>query len=80
MVVRRLQVILGLAVMAPLAASACSTCFGAADDAQTKGMNAAILVLIAFTAGVMMTLASTGAACVVRARRQDQRPTPEDLP
>ncbi len=33
----------------PAAAHACSTCFGAADDPQTEGRNAAILTLMITT-------------------------------
>jgi hypothetical protein len=34
-------------------ASACSTCFGAQDSAQTKGMNMAILGLLVIIGGVL---------------------------
>ncbi|HYN20411.1 MAG TPA: hypothetical protein VE078_05595 [Thermoanaerobaculia bacterium] len=36
-----------LLALAPQIASACSTCFGAADAPMTKGMNSAILLLMA---------------------------------
>jgi uncharacterized iron-regulated membrane protein len=47
------RTVLGLAASAawlalPEAASACATCYGAADSAATKGMNNAILVLVGF--------------------------------
>jgi uncharacterized membrane protein YccC len=38
--------ILGLDLILPQVASACATCFGAADAPMTKGMNNAILMLI----------------------------------
>lgn len=49
----RTRTVLGLAASAawlalPEAASACATCFGAADSPMTKGMNNAILVLVGF--------------------------------
>ena len=49
----RARMVLGLAASAawlalPQAASACATCYGAADSPQTKGMNNAILVLVGF--------------------------------
>jgi uncharacterized membrane protein YccC len=37
---------LGLDLILPQIASACATCFGAADAPMTKGMNNAILMLI----------------------------------
>lgn len=37
---------LGLDLILPQIASACATCFGAADSPMTKGMNNAILMLI----------------------------------
>jgi hypothetical protein len=48
---RRAGMLAGLAVAAiaialPPVASACATCFGAADAPMTKGMNNAILMLI----------------------------------
>jgi hypothetical protein len=47
------RTVLGLAASAawlalPEAASACATCYGAADSAATKSMNNAILVLVGF--------------------------------
>jgi hypothetical protein len=47
------RTVLGLAASAawlalPEAASACATCYGAADSPMTKGMNNAILVLVGF--------------------------------
>lgn len=47
------RTVLGLAAWAvwlalPEAASACATCYGAADSPQTQGMNNAILVLVGF--------------------------------
>lgn len=49
----RTRTILGLAALAawlalPEAASACATCYGAADSPMTQGMNNAILVLVGF--------------------------------
>ncbi len=57
------------ALITPLTAPACSTCFGAADDMQTRGMNAAILVLLTVLGGVLITLALAGMMCVMRVRR-----------
>jgi len=39
-------------------ASACSTCFGAQDSAQTKGMNMAILGLLVIIGGVLAAFAT----------------------
>lgn len=39
--------VLVLSLAVPQIASACATCFGAADSPMTKGMNNAILMLIA---------------------------------
>jgi len=58
------------ALISPGAARACATCFGAADDAQTQGMNAAILVLLGVTVTVLATLFGTGAAFAAAARRR----------
>ena len=49
----RTRTVFGLAASAvwlalPEAASACATCYGAADSPMTKGMNNAILVLVGF--------------------------------
>jgi len=41
-----IALILGLDLILPQIASACATCFGAADSPMTKGMNNAILMLI----------------------------------
>ncbi|MBI1318866.1 MAG: hypothetical protein GC168_07940 [Candidatus Hydrogenedens sp.] len=52
------------------AALACTACMGAADDAQTNGMNAAILFLLGVT-GVVLSLLAGGAGFIVwRAARQ----------
>ena len=41
------------AFLAPQAALACATCFGAADSSQTAGMNMAILTLLGVTGAVL---------------------------
>ncbi len=55
-----------IAVAALLADShvwACATCFGAPDDPQTKGMNAAILTLLGVTYSLFLVM--IGAAFVI---------------
>jgi hypothetical protein len=47
---------------------ACATCFGAADDPQTHGMNAAILTLLSVTYGLFFTMGAAGFVLWRRAR------------
>lgn len=39
---------------------ACATCFGAQDDPQTQGMNAAILTLLGVTYGLFAAMIAAG--------------------
>lgn len=48
---------------------ACATCFGAADSAQTEGMNMAIFTLLGFTALVLGCLAAAFVYFWRRAKR-----------
>lgn len=46
------------AFILPAAAQACATCFGAADDPQTEGRNAAILTLMVTTYTLFFAMAT----------------------
>lgn len=59
-----------VALASPSGAWACATCFGAPGDAQTEGMNAAILTLVGVTAVVLSTLAVAGYAVGRRSGRE----------
>lgn len=54
-------------------AAACATCFGAEDSALTKGMNSAILTLLAIVAVVQVGFGAAFVAFIVRARRLRER-------
>ena len=53
------------------AASACSVCFGDPNDAQSHGMNMAILTLLGVTGGVLGTVVAFGAKIALRIRRAE---------
>jgi hypothetical protein len=57
--------IFGLFLAAPRAAFACSACVGRSDDAVTKGLNAAVLTLMAALLLVMGPLVGL-LVCVIR--------------
>ncbi len=52
-------------------ASACSVCFGDPDDAQSHGMNMAILTLLGVTGGVMSTIVAFATTIALRIRRAE---------
>jgi hypothetical protein len=52
-------------------ASACSVCFGDPNDAQSHGMNMAILTLLGVTGGVMTTIIAFGTTIALRIRRAE---------
>jgi len=49
----RIVLMVAFYALAPTAALACATCFGAKDAPQTKGMNMAILGMLVVTVGIM---------------------------
>ncbi len=53
-------------------ASACSVCFGDPDNAQSHGMNMAILTLLGVTGGVMGTVVAFGTTIALRIRRAER--------
>ena len=59
-------------LLAPPAA-ACATCFGAADSSLTRGMNGAIVTLLAIVAAVQLGFVALFATFVRRAKRLRQR-------
>ncbi len=65
-------VLVGLLVVAQPAA-ACATCFGAEDSALTKGMNSAIMTLLAIVAVVQLGFAAAFIGFVLRSRRLRER-------
>ncbi len=54
-------------------AAACATCFGADDSALTKGMNSAIVTLLAIVAVVQVGFAALFVGFVLRSRRLRER-------
>ncbi|MFL6291348.1 MAG: hypothetical protein ACJ759_10675 [Thermoanaerobaculia bacterium] len=71
--------VLGLDLILPQIASACATCFGAADAPMTKGMNNAILMLIAFVGIVYVGIGKVVWDFRKRSRRlaEKERPKPQ---
>ncbi len=67
-----LFVLIGLVIVAQ-PASACATCFGADDSALTKGMNSAILTLLAIVAVVQVGFAAAFIVFILRSRRLRER-------
>ena len=69
--------VLGLAL--PQVASACATCFGAADAPMTKGMNNAILLLLAVVGVVYVGIGKVALDFRKRSRRlaEKERPKPQ---
>lgn len=53
------------------AATACSVCFGDPDNAQSHGMNMAILTLLGVTGGVLSAIAAFGITIALRIRRAE---------
>lgn len=60
---------LGLDLILPQIASACATCFGAADAPMTKGMNNAILTLIGIVGLVYVGIGKVALDFRKRSRR-----------
>lgn len=60
---------LGLSLILPQVASACATCFGAADAPMTKGMNNAILMLMAVVGVVYVGIGKMALDFRKRSRR-----------
>jgi len=60
-------------------ASACSVCFGDPNDAQSHGMNMAILTLLGVTGGVLGTVAAFGAKIALRIRRAELAAASADM-
>ena len=50
--------VVGYVLSLPRWAMACSVCFGAADEPQTKGMNMAIVTLLIIVCGVLASFAA----------------------
>ena len=67
-----LLVALGLALAAQPAA-ACATCFGTDDSALTKGMNGAILTLLALVGVVQLGFVAMFVGFLLRSRRLRER-------
>jgi type II secretory pathway component PulF len=63
---------LGL-MLVPQPASACATCFGAEDSALTKGMNGAILTMLAIIGVVQLGFVAMFVGFVLRSRRLRER-------
>jgi len=65
-----------LCILAP-AAWGCATCFGDADSAQTQGMNAGIITLLAVTGIVLGSMGFVTGAILLRMRRMNAEPAVE---
>ena len=66
--------VLALAVLTAEAASACAVCYGAADDAMTRGMNNGILTLLTVVGVVQVGFVAMFVSFWRRGRkRRDQR-------
>lgn len=82
-----LQSCVGVALVGlPSIASACSVCFGDPNSAATRGMNLAILTLLAFTLGVlggvvgfMIYLARRSGKTAQDEQEPVENPEPEEL-
>jgi p-aminobenzoyl-glutamate transporter AbgT len=69
--------ILGLDLILPQIASACATCFGAADAPMTKGMNNAILMLMAVVGVVYVGIGKVALDFRKRSRRLAEKEHPK---
>lgn len=79
---RRLRAITGLvavvmALALPEIASACATCFGAADAPMTKGMNNAILALIGVVGVVYVGIGKVALDFRKRSKRLAEKQPPQ---
>jgi len=74
-----IALILGLDLILPQIASACATCFGAADAPMTKGMNNAILMLIGVVGVVYVGIGKVAWDFRKRSKRlaEKERPKPQ---
>ena len=74
-----MMVVAALALSLPQIASACATCFGAADAPMTKGMNNAILMLIAVVGVVYVGIGKVAWDFRKRSKRlaEKERPKPQ---
>ncbi len=71
-IVRPLFAMAAITLVATGMASACSVCFGDPNDAQSHGMNMAILTLLGVTGGVMATVVAFGTTIALRIRRAER--------
>jgi len=69
--IRRVIATAAISLTVAGAASACSVCFGDPNDAQSHGMNMAILTLLGVTGGVMTTIVAFGTTIALRIRRAE---------
>lgn len=63
----------GLALALPQVASACATCFGAADAPMTRGMNNAILMLLGIVGLVYVGIGKVALDFRKRSRRLEEK-------
>lgn len=66
-----------LALSLPQIASACATCFGAADSPMTKGMNNAILMLIGVVGVVYVGIGKVALDFWRRSKRLAEKEKPQ---
>jgi len=76
---RAVLMVVALILSLPQIASACATCFGAADAPMTKGMNNAILMLIGVVGVVYVGIGKVAWDFRKRSRRlaEKERPKPQ---
>lgn len=74
-----MMVVVALILSLPQIASACATCFGAADAPMTKGMNNAILMLIGVVGVVYVGIGKVAWDFRKRSKRlaEKERPKPQ---
>jgi hypothetical protein len=73
---RAALVVFALILCLPQVASACATCFGAADSPMTKGMNNAILMLIGIVGLVYVGIGKVALDFRRRAKRLAEKEKP----
>ena len=74
---RAVLVLVALILSLPQIASACATCFGAADAPMTKGMNNAILMLIGVVGLVYVGIGKVAWDFRKRSRRLAEKEHPK---
>jgi len=74
---RAVLVLVVVALALPQIASACATCFGAADAPMTKGMNNAILMLMAVVGFVYVGIGKVAWDFRKRSRRLAEKEHPK---